>query len=57
MDSTEEQNTKHIVKNFALEEDQAEWLRVYAFEQRRTQADVVREALDAYRKKAERKGR
>jgi len=45
-----------INRNFALPKRQAEWLRVTAFEQRTSQAQLVREAIDdLIRKYARRK--
>lgn len=55
METTEKDDAdeqKHVVKNFSLTEDQAEWVRQYAFKERRTQADVVREAIDKMRASA-----
>lgn len=45
---------KYVVKNFALTEEQSEWLRRRAYEERRTQAEIVREAIDRQRKRTER---
>lgn len=42
-----------INRNFPLEHEQAEWLREQAFLTKRSQAEMVREALDEYRAKTE----
>lgn len=42
-----------VQRNFLLPIDQAEWLREHAFRVRRSQAQVVRDALAEYRARSE----
>jgi hypothetical protein len=43
--------TERVQRNFELDTDQAEWLRVKAFEQRTSQAEIVRDLLEREMKK------
>lgn len=43
-----------VQRNFLLPTEQAEWLRSHSFSVRRSQAEIVREALADYRARAER---
>ena len=45
--------TGSIQRNFLIPVEQAEWLREQAHQERRSQADVVRDALARYRERAE----
>lgn len=42
-----------VQRNFLLPSEQAEWLRDHAFQTRRPQAEIVREALAEYRTRSE----
>lgn len=42
-----------VQRNFLIPSTQAEWLRECAFRTRRSQADIVREALASYQAEAE----
>lgn len=44
---------KPHVTNLELPLDQAEWLRTQAYKTRRSQAAIVRQALDEHRQRAE----
>ena len=46
-------NDGTVQRNFLIPATQAEWLRQHAFLTRRSQADIVREALAAYKARAE----
>jgi hypothetical protein len=46
-------NDGTVQRNFLIPSAQAEWLREHAFRTRRSQADIVREALAAYQAHAE----
>jgi hypothetical protein len=42
-----------VQRNFLIPSAQAEWLREHAFRTRRSQAEIVRDALTEYRARAE----
>ena len=42
-----------VQRNFLIPSAQAEWLREHAFRTRRSQAEIVRDALTDYRERAE----
>ena len=46
-------NDGAVQRNFLIPSTQAEWLREHAFRTRRSQADIVREALADYQAHAE----
>ncbi len=45
-----EKNLAYVSIHVRLLEEQYEWLRQYCFDQRISQAEVVREALELYRR-------
>jgi hypothetical protein len=48
-----EQPTSSVQRNFLMPIELADWLRKRAFDSRRTQAELVREALQEYRERVD----
>ncbi len=46
-------NDRTVQRNFLIPSAQAEWLREHAFRTRRSQAEIVRDALTEYRARTE----
>jgi hypothetical protein len=46
-------NDRTVQRNFLIPSAQAEWLREHAFRTRRSQAEIVRDALSEYRARTE----